>query len=293
MRFHPEKQYIDLIKKILTKGSKEQGRNGNVYKWIGSQMRYPLIDNEIPILTTKKMAWDVCLKELLWFISGRTDNTILQEQGVKIWNGNSTREYLDSRGLHDNFENDLGPIYGHQWRYFNAHYYDADWDYKGKGIDQIGNVIKSLNDEKERYSRRIIMSAWNPCQLDQMALPPCHVLAQFHVTSSDHLRCNLYQRSADVGLGLPFNIASYGFLTHLIAHHCNLKPVELIHTIGDAHIYEEHVKSLEKQIERIPYTFPKLKITNHCCEEIDEYEFEDFEIINYEYHKRIKMDMLA
>ena len=200
-------------------------------------MRFDLTNNKIPLITTKKLAWKTCLKELLWFISGSTDNKILKQNNVKIWNDNASRDFLDSRGLHNLEEDDLGPIYGHQWRFFNAEYKNCSTDYNGKGVDQLKNIIDSLNDPNNRNSRRLLLSAWNPQQLDQMALPPCHVLMQFNVFDNDKLSVALYQRSGDMGLGVPFNIASYAFLTHLIAHHCNLKPVEFIHFLGNIHIY--------------------------------------------------------
>jgi thymidylate synthase len=202
-------------------------------------MRFNLEDNEFPLLTTKKMAWKTCLKELLWFVRGETDNKKLQEQNVKIWNGNATREFLDSRGLQHLEENDLGPVYGHQWRHFNAKYVDSDTDYSGQGVDQLQNVIDTLKDEETRNSRRIIMSAWNPCQIDEMALPPCHVLTQFNVVNGDELYCNLYQRSGDVGLGVPFNIASYSALTHLLANHCGLKAKGFIHHMSIANMMDK------------------------------------------------------
>ena len=176
-----EKQYIKLVKNVLTNGQKENGRNGNVLSSIGHQMTFDLRDNQIPFVTTKRLAWKSCLKELLWFIRGETNNEILQKQNVKIWNGNASREFLDSRGLNHLKENDLGPVYGHQWRYFNAPYTTCNENYKGKGIDQLSNVITQLKDPVEKYSRRIILSSWNPCQLNEMALPPCHVLFQFNV----------------------------------------------------------------------------------------------------------------
>ena len=255
-----ENQYLYLINKILEDNNLEKGRNGNVYVSFGNMMKFKLTDNTIPFLTTKKLAWKSCLKELLWFISGSTDNELLQKQNVKIWNANGSREFLDSRGLFNNEENDLGPVYGHQWRFFNAPYINCKENYDGKGIDQLENIIKSLKDPKEKYSRRLILSAWNPCQLDEMALPPCHILMQFYVDTNDNLSCALYQRSGDVGLGVPFNIASYALLTHLIAHHCNLKPYEFVHFIGNTHIYENHKLPLIEQIKRKPYPFPTLKI---------------------------------
>ena len=206
------------------------------------------------------MAWKTCLKELLWFISGKTDNKILKEQKVGIWNQNSTKEYLTSIGLNDREEDDLGPVYGHQWRHFNASYTDCNANYEGQGIDQLNDIITSLKDSDKRYSRRLIMSAWNPCQLKEMALPPCHVLAQFNVINNK-LSCALYQRSCDVGLGVPFNILSYSILTHIIAKHCDLEAKEFIHFIGNAHIYDDHIDSLEEQIENEPYDPPNLIIS--------------------------------
>ena len=286
-----ELQYLNLIKNILDTGDVKKGRNGLVYSKLGVSMRYSLEDNKIPLITTKKVAWKTCLKELLWFIKGETDNTILQNQNVKIWNDNANREFLDSRNLHNLKENDLGPVYGHQWRFFNAEYEDCNTDYSGQGVDQLQNVIDTLQNENEKYSRRIIMSAWNPCQIDKMALPPCHVLSQFCVNEKDELTCLLYQRSGDVGLGIPFNIASYSFLTHILAKHCNLKPKEFIHFIGDAHIYDNHILALKKQILREPYLFPTIKIKNKH-KTINDYILSDFVINNYNSFSKIKMKMV-
>lgn len=292
MRIFAEKQYLSLINKILSNGVREEGRNGTVIKLIGAQMRFPLDNNSIPLITTKKLAWRVCLKELLWFISGSTDNGKLREQGVKIWNKNASREFLDKQGFWHRVEDDLGPVYGHQWRHFNAPYLDCDFSYRGEGVDQLKYIEEMLKNEETRNSRRILMSAWNPCQIPQMALPPCHVLSQFHVTEGNKLSCSVYQRSADVGLGLPFNIASYSFLTHLLAKHCNLEASELIHTIGDAHIYEEHTEALKTQIGRNPLPPPYLNI-KYKKESLDDYNFKDFEIEEYNYYDEIKMDMKA
>ena len=293
---HPEKQYLELVDHILKHGYKEKGRNGNILTQIGSTMRYQLYDEDrndkpiMPIMTTKRLAWKSCLKELLWFMRGETDNNILKSQGVKIWNDNASREFLDSRGLTRLQENDLGPVYGHQWRHFNAPYYTSKFNYKGMGVDQLNSVVYKLKNDK--YTRRNIMSAWNPCQLNEMALPPCHVLSQFHVVDEDKLICTLYQRSADVGLGLPFNIASYSFLTHILAHHCGLKAAELIHFVGNAHIYEEHAEPLRMQLENEPELFPVLRIKEKR-EEIDDYQVDDFVISGYVSHKKINMEMRA
>ena len=292
-----EYQYLSLIKKIIKNGVQERGRNGTTYTQIGGMMRFSLEDNKIPIMTTKKLAWRVCLKELLWFMNGDTDNELLQQQNVKIWNDNATREFLDSRGLYHLRENDLGPVYGHQWRFWNAPYcrqFGCFQDYKGKGIDQLQNIIDDINESKitGETSRRMIMTAWNPEQIDEMALPPCHVLSQFHITEGNKLSCTLYQRSADMGLGVPFNIASYSFLTHILAKHCDLEAKEFIHFIGNAHIYDDHIDVLEQQLLNEPYDPPDLSISEKK-ENIDDYKFEDFTIENYNYHKPIIMRMRA
>ena len=217
----------------------------------------------------------------------------MKKQNVTIWNGNGTREFLDSRGLYHLKEDDLGPVYGHQWRYWNASYsknLGCLENYDGEGIDQLQNVIDMLNHPTNRYSRRIIMSSWNPEQLNEMALPPCHVLSQFKVTNDNELSCILYQRSGDIGLGIPFNIASYSFLTHLLAKHCDLKAKEFVHFIGDAHIYDDHCDILKQQIKREPYPFPQLIIENKY-DDINNYEVKDFTVKNYYYCDALKMNM--
>ena len=290
--FHDENQYLKLVSDVLTEGVMEDGRNGKVLTVFGSAMHFTLKDNTIPLLTTKKLAWKTCLRELLWFIRGQTSNEILKKQNVHIWDGNASREFLDSRGLTNLKENDLGPIYGHQWRHFNAKYSDCNTDYTGQGFDQLDYIIKCLKDTKERNSRRLVMSAWNPCQLDEMALPPCHILCQFNVTDGNKLSCSLYQRSCDLGLGVGFNIASYSFLTHLIAHHCNLEVLDFYYYLGNCHIYEQHIEPLREQIIREPYKFPKIVIKNKY-EDIISYNVDDFEILDYEFHPLIKMEMIA
>ena len=236
-----EKQYLDLIKDILDNGDWTLGRNGRTKSVFGRSMRFSLADGKIPILTTKKTAWKTCLKELLWFIRGETDNKLLQDQGVHIWDGNSSREFLDSRGLYDNPEGMLGPIYGFQWRHFNAPYDNQSGKALDKGIDQLQQIIDQLKDPEWRFSRRLIMTAWNPSQLDEMALPPCHIMCQFNVHDGNKLSCCMMQRSVDVPLGSPFNIASYSFLTHLLAKHCGLEAHEFIYFMGNCHIYEDHI----------------------------------------------------
>jgi len=289
-KINDEQQYLNLINNIINNGILETGRNGIVKSIFGVTMRFDLTNNTIPLMTTKKLAWKTCLKELLWFISGKTDNKILKQNNVKIWNENASREFLDSRGLHHLEEDDLGPVYGHQWRHFNAKYTSCNDDYTDKGIDQLKNIIDLLNDPSQNNSRRLLISAWNPQQLDEMALPPCHLLMQFKVTQNKNLHLALYQRSGDVGLGVPFNIASYAFLAHLVAHHCGLNATELVHFIADAHIYVEHLEILSGQKSLTPLEPPKINIKNKY-DSIDKYTFEDFEINNYNHLQQLKMNM--
>jgi thymidylate synthase len=301
-----EQQYLDLIKDILLRGTWEEGRNGKTKSIFGSMMRFSLADGKIPILTTKKTAWKTCLKELLWFIRGETDNTLLKEQGVHIWDGNSTREFLDSRGLTRYEVDELGPIYGRQWRHFNAPYItnkerkmaeclpeseQAYYNVKG-GVDQLQQIIDALKDPAQRTSRRLVMTAWNPCQLDDMALPPCHILCQFNVHNGDQLSCAMYQRSNDEACGTPFNIASYSFLTHLIAKHCGLQAYEFVYFKGNCHIYEEHIEGAKLQITREPYPFPTVSI-KQVRDNINDYQVDDFILENYQHHDPIKFQMVA
>ncbi len=290
---HEEEQYLAVIRDLIGGGCAQEGRNGTTICDVGSAMVFSLEEGKLPLMTTKQLAWKTCLKELLWFIKGSTDNEELVRQKCYIWNGNSSRQYLDSRGLTHLKENDLGPVYGFQWRHFNGDYVDCHTDYSGVGVDQLAYIIdalKSLDNEK-RHSRRLIMTAWSPCQLDDMALPPCHMMCQFHVTGGDELTCTMYQRSGDVGLGVPFNIASYSFLTHLIAHHCGLKAKEFVYYLGNTHIYDDHVEPLKEQLERKPYEFPTLEIVGEKKANIEDYVLEDFIVKDYKCHPSIKMEM--
>ena len=287
--FNDEYQYIGLIKDILNEGELINGRNGNALTIFGSAMHFDLTENTIPILTTKKVAWKTCAKELFWFLKGSTNNNLLNNVNVHIWDGNGSREFLDNRNLKHLEVNDLGPVYGHQWRHYNAEYKDFNTDYAGKGVDQIKYIIDSLKDPVERYSRRLIMTAWNPQQIDQMALPPCHVLAQFNVIGNK-LSCSLYQRSGDVGLGVPFNIASYSLLTHILAKHCGLVAKEFVYYLGNSHIYDDHIEELKQQILRKPYKLPKIFIKN-IYENIEDYSINDINLENYESYESIKMEM--
>tara|TARA_A100001015_G_scaffold312314_1_gene417275 strand:+ start:3288 stop:4205 length:918 start_codon:yes stop_codon:yes gene_type:complete len=287
---HDEHQYLNLIEDILLNGEEQEGRNGTTKAVFGTAMHFSLKNGIVPFITTKHLAWKTCLKELLWFISGNTNNKDLKEQNVRIWNANASREFLDSRGLINRQEDDLGPIYGFQWRHFNAEYKDCTTNYNNKGIDQLKIIIDSLKDPKKRYSRRLLLTAWNPCQLNDMALPPCHVLAQFSVIEENKLSCSLYQRSGDMGLGVPFNIASYSLLTHILANCCGLEAHEFYYYIGNAHIYDDHYIALLEQIKRKPYPFPKLSILNNY-DSIDNYKIDDFKVEMYHHYPSIKMNM--
>ena len=287
-----EDQYLTLIKDILEDGFYEEGRNGKTKSIFGNMMRFSLQKNKIPILTTKRVAWKTCVKELLWFISGKTSNNILKEQNVHIWDANSEKEYLQTRGLGHYEEGELGPIYGHQWRHFNAKW-DGNKEYgPNDGHDQLQQIIDTLKNPETRNSRRLIMSAWNPCQLNEMALPPCHILCQFNVHDGNKLSCAMTQRSNDECCGTPFNIASYSFLTHLIATHCGLEAYEFVYFKGNCHIYEDHFENAKIQSERKPFEFPTVSI-RQVRENINDYVFEDFELHNYKSHQSIKYKMVA
>lgn len=285
---HEEYQYLDLIQKIMKHGIKKDDRTGTgTISLFGAQMRYSLRDDTFPLLTTKSVFWRGVAEELLWFIRGSTNSKELAEKKIHIWDANGSREFLDKQGLTDREEGDLGPVYGFQWRHFGAQYENMHTDYSGQGVDQLRNVIHTINTNP--CDRRIVMSAWNPVDLPKMALPPCHSLVQFYVANGE-LSCQLYQRSGDMGLGVPFNIASYSLLTYIIAHVCRLRPGDFVHTLGDAHVYSNHVNALDEQLKRKPKPFPKLKIKRQITD-IEDFKYEDFEIVGYKPHPRIKMAM--
>ena len=284
-----EYQYLQLIDKVIQHGTIEHGRNGWTKSIFGHMMRFSLQEGTLPLITTKKLAWKACFHELMFFIRGKTCNDELNEKGVHIWDANSSREYLDSYGMGHYARNELGPIYGYQWRHWNKPYHTEG----GEGIDQLQNIIRDLKDPEKRTSRRLILSAWNPEQLGQMVLPPCHIFAQFHVRDGKYLSCSMYQRSADIGLGVPFNIASYSFMTHILAHHCGLVADEFIHFIGNAHVYKQHIDALNKQCNRIPFDFPKIRICNKH-ENIEDYTLDDIVFQEpYRCHPPIVMNMVA
>ena len=287
-----EQQYLDLLQKILDHGTWEVGRNGRTKSIFGSMMRFSLQNNRIPILTTKKVAWKTCLRELLWFISGKTSNKILKDQNVHIWDANGTREFLDSRGLQHYQVDELGAIYGHNWRHFGAKWQGDDHNYAGEGVDQLQQIIDALKDPKERFSRRLILTSWDAFHLNDAALPPCHVMCQFNVHDGNKLSCAMYQRSNDEACGTCFNIASYSMLTHLLAKHCDLEAYEFVYFKGNCHIYEEHVDGLTTQMTRKPFDFPTLQIREKR-ENINDYKIDDFELIGYQHHEPIKFQMVA
>ncbi|RCK67305.1 Thymidylate synthase [Candida viswanathii] len=293
-----EQAYLDLCERIIKEGEHRPDRTGTGTKSLFAppQLRFDLSNDTFPLLTTKKVFSKGIIHELLWFIAGSTDAKILSDKGVKIWEGNGSREFLDKLGLTHRREGDLGPVYGFQWRHFGAEYKDCDADYTGQGYDQLQDVIKKL--KTNPYDRRIIMSAWNPPDFEKMALPPCHVFCQFYVNfpknAKPKLSCLLYQRSCDMGLGVPFNIASYALLVKMIAHVVDMDCGEFIHTLGDAHVYLDHIDALKEQLQRTPKEFPKLVIKEERKDEIksiDDFKFEDFEIVGYEPYPPIKMKM--
>ncbi|KAL5790963.1 hypothetical protein ACOSQ2_005851 [Xanthoceras sorbifolium] len=284
---HEEYLYLRLVQDIISDGTlkDDRTRTGTLSKF-GCQMRFNL-RKAFPLLTTKKVFWRGVVEELLWFISGSTNAKVLQEKDIHIWDGNASREYLDSVGLTDREEGDLGPVYGFQWRHFGARYTNMHADYSGQGFDQLLDVIDKIKNNPD--DRRIILSAWNPSDLKLMALPPCHMFAQFYVANGE-LSCQMYQRSADMGLGVPFNIASYSLLTCMIAHVCDLVPGDFIHLIGDAHVYSTHVRPLQEQLKKLPKPFPILKI-NSEKKNIDSFVAADFNLIGYDPHQKIEMKM--
>lgn len=283
-----EMQYLDLVRKIMEEGDHIADRTGTgTLSLFGHSMRYSLKDNAFPLLTTKRVAYKSVLEEILFFVRGQTDNKILRNKNIKIWNGHSTREYFDSIGIKREAD-DLGPVYGFQWRHFDAEYKTCHDDYTGQGIDQLAEVIEMI--KKNPTSRRLIVSAWNPKQIDQMALPPCHTLFQFKVVGKK-LSCILYQRSCDLGLGVPFNIASYSFLTIMVAKLCGLEPHEFIHFMGDAHVYKDHVEALETQLERKPFKFPTMRLKDKQYNTLEDFEYDDFILEGYEYHPPVVMKM--
>ncbi|XP_050451942.1 thymidylate synthase isoform X2 [Cataglyphis hispanica] len=283
---HDEYQYLQLVEKVITTGAKRSNRTGvDTYSIFGAQMRFGLRNDVFPLLTTKKVFWRAVVEELLWFIKGSTNSKELADKDIHIWDENGSRAFLDSCGFTDREEGDLGPVYGFQWRHFGAEYKDMFTNYTGH--DQLKEVIYKVKHSPD--DRRIIMTAWNPVDIPKMALPPCHTFVQFYVNNGE-LSAQLYQRSADMGLGVPFNIASYSLLIYMIAHVTGLKPGEFVHTMGDCHVYVNHVSALKEQIKREPREFPKLRIAREI-KDIDDFAAEDFELIDYKPYSKLYMKM--
>jgi len=258
------KTYLELLKTVREQGTYKADRTGTgTYSIFGAQMRFDL-NRGFPLVTTKRIHLKSVVHELLWFLKGSTNIDYLKTNGVRIWN-----EWADENG-------DLGPVYGHQWR---------SWpDSDGQGLDQIRQVIDQILVNPD--SRRLIVSAWNVAQLDKMALPPCHLLFQFYVANGK-LSCQLYQRSADLFLGVPFNIASYALLTHMIAQVTGLGVGDFVHTLGDAHIYANHLEQVDEQLTRSPLPLPTLQL-NESITDIDQFTYDDIQVLNYESHATIK-----
>jgi thymidylate synthase len=281
-----EQQYLTLMNSIVNDGLVMDGRNGQVKSSFGEKMVFNL--DRFPLLTTKKMGHKTILRELLWFLKGSTDNQALKDKNVHIWDQNASKEFLESRGLPYE-EDDLGPVYGFQWRHFGASYKDRDTDYTGQGFDQIKWLIQEIKDNPS--SRRLILNAWNPPDLDKMALPPCHILSQFYVNQQEGtLSCQLYQRSGDMFLGVPFNIASYAYLTYILCKLTGYKPGKLYHVLGDAHVYQEHYQAVKDQYKRVPKVFPKLTISDELTD-IDNIDEKMFSLEEYSSYSRISAPM--
>merc|ERR1719482_587038 len=284
---HEEYQYLKLIREISEKGFAGDDRTGvGTVSIFGTTMRFDL-RKSFPLLTTKRVFWRGIVEELLWFIKGDTNAKHLSEKGIKIWDGNGSRDFLDKRGLGHREEGDLGPVYGFQWRHFGAKYVDMHTDYIGQGVDQLAECIRKIKEDPT--DRRILLSAWNPADLKEMALPPCHMFCQFYVANGE-LSCLMYQRSCDMGLGVPFNIASYSLLTCMIAQVCGLRPGEFVHSMGNAHVYLNHTEPLKEQLKNEPRPFPVLKV-NPEVTDIDAFTAADFEISGYNPHAKIAMEM--
>lgn len=298
---HQEDKYLSLMGKIMKKGEVRKDRTGVGTKSLfGVRMKFDL-SKEFPLFTTKRVPLQMILKELLFFISGKTDTKILEKHNVNIWKDNTStlkeraalqsKEFLTKRGLKYE-EGDYGPSYGFQWRHSGAKYDEKsrDKDYTGKGVDQLTKLIDQIKNNP--YSRRHILTAWNPLQLGEMALSPCHAWCQFYVSEDKRLDCQLYQRSGDMFLGVPFNVASYSALTYIIAYLTGLKPGKLIHIIGDAHIYLNHQKQVKEQLSRTPMPLPKLEIVKKdTIKTIDDFKLDNFMIEEYNSWPSIKAKM--
>lgn len=285
-----ELKYLDLLHRAMIIGEKRDGRNGGTLSLFGEHITFNVRDEGFPLLTTKRVFWKGVVEELLWFLKGSTNANELSDKGVHIWDGNTSREFLDSRGLTDYPVGECGPIYGYQWRRFNG----------DENCDQLRFILKELIDNP--HGRRAFLSAWNPCQMDKMCLPPCHVSYQWY-RGWDGLSCQLYARSQDLFLGTPFNIASTALFTSILAYVIGV-PVSKIHIcMGDAHVYSVHIDAVKEQLERTPRDYPVLRILkprptewssiDEAIKWIEELRFEDFELFGYTPLPTIKAPMVA
>lgn len=285
-------RYKYLVLTVIGDGEERENRTGtNTISVFAQSLLVPVSHAAFPILTTKKVLFDSVVRELLWFVSGCTDGKVLLEKGCRIWEANGKREFLDKRGLSHRREHDLGPVYGFQWRHFGAEYTNCEADYTGKGTDQLAEAIRLIREEPT--SRRICVSAWNPAQEKQMALPPCHYFMQWNVSRClCFLDLHVNMRSVDIGLGLPFNITSYALLLCMVARVTMKKPRNLTFSLGDTHVYVNHLDGLREQLERKPFPLPQLSINpDKEFASIDDFDFEDFRLENYEHGKFIKLPM--
>ncbi len=304
-RNHEEMNLISAMRKTIVFGFDRPNRTGTNTKALFGQHFEYVIDERVhpktgissfrlPLLTTKKMFVRGVFEELKWFLSGCTNSKALEDKGVNIWKGNSSRAFLDQIGLYNYGEGECGPIYGFQWRHAGAEYIPNKCDYTGEGVDQIANVVESL--QKDPFSRRHIINAWAPNQLSQMVLPPCHVLLQFMCherNNQKYLTLSMTQRSCDVFLGLPFNICSIVMLLVIMAHRVNMKPFKIIHNVNDFHIYESHFDKVNEQLGREPFMFPFVRVNNHTNKNLEDYEFDDLLIEDYYSHSKLTASMVA
>jgi thymidylate synthase len=274
-----EQQYLDLMRKVLEHGNEREGRNGVVKSMSRASLECDLNDG-FPLLTTKRMFWKGIVEELAWFLRGSTNVDELRAKKVHTWDGNSKDRAYDA-----------GPVYGFQWRHFGAEYTTCHDNYTGKGVDQIGEIIRLLNESPN--TRRLVLSGWCPSQQHQMCLPPCHILYQFYVESDGRLSVQMYQRPSDVFLGLPFNIASTALLLNLIAHQVDLKPGRLLIRLGDVHIYQEHYEACQEQLTREPTALPEIILNRPNNDLLWHVQKKDIELSNYTSAGRIAAPMKA
>ena len=289
--YNAEQEYLRLLEDIMTNGNLRQTRNAKVYSDFSRDIKFDVSKN-FPLLTTKMMFWKGIVEELLFFIRGETDTTKLSEKGVRIWEGNTTREFLDMMSeKNDVFKSynvgEMGPMYGYQWRYFNKPYGESEG-----GIDQFANLIELL--KKDKHSRRLLMTDFNPAQASEGVLYPCHSLILQFYCDGDNLSVKMYQRSADLFLGLPFNIASTTLLLYIVSKLVNMKPHMVTLTLGDCHIYEQHVEQVKKQLSRLPHDLPTITIPDfNTIEQVEQSTLEDYVVNNYKCYAGIKAEMIA